>query len=238
MDVFGIVYLGDDEVPPEDQLGTIRITDHYTNVGFDLYKVDSVDLFNPSIKFGDPIMFSGAPNTEFQEFDIEFNLFCGAYMGSIKEYELDEYDGNNVEVIEDTIYAVDGTSQIRVQFGLFSSATIANVVMTLLGNSADTNVHGFVFASNSRLDSSSCASILFWKNSDSKVPVKDHVIPLSKSSVGVPLNSEFSLAISLICDNQKYKTKVTVLVDKESFLYDKEFCDNKLRVSVTFKCRD
>lgn len=76
MEVFSIIYLGDDVVPPEKQLGTISFVPPYISDMQYLYQVDKVDMEKPSLKYGDPIMVTVGPQiTEFSEFDIEFNFF-------------------------------------------------------------------------------------------------------------------------------------------------------------------
>ncbi|KAK1396428.1 hypothetical protein POM88_006291 [Heracleum sosnowskyi] len=236
VEVFNIVYLGDDQVPPEKQLGTISfVPPNRTDMQY-LYKVDDVDLDKPSLKYGDPIMVTVGPQiTEFCEFDFEFNLFCGAYTGIIEvEWEKLPYDG--VELWEERIDSDDGTGQICVQYGLFANAAVANVELTLLGNCDSTNVHGSVFASNSRLDLPTRASILFWVNSDNKVHVRDGMIPLSRSQVGVPLDSEFDLSISLFCDSEECTTKVS-LIPGEPDTFLQNFCEDKLQVRVTWELK-
>lgn len=135
---------------------------------------------------------------------------------------------------EERIDSDDGTGQICVQYGLFANAAVANVELTLLGNCDSTNVHGFVFASNSRLDLPSRASILFWMNSDNKVHVRDGVIPLSRSQVGVPLDSEFELSIYLVCDDEECKIKVS-LIPGEPDTFQQNFLEDKLQVRVTWE---
>lgn len=234
VEVFSIIYLGDDVVPPEKQLGTISFVPPYISDMQYLYQVDKVDMEKPSLKYGDPIMVTVGPQiTEFSEFDIEFNLFCGAYTGRLEvEWEQLQYD--EVSLWEERIDSDDGTGQICVQYGLFANAAVANVELTLLGNCDSTNVHGFVFASNSRLDLPSRASILFWMNSDNKVHVRDGVIPLSRSQVGVPLDSEFELSIYLVCDDEECKIKVS-LIPGEPDTFQQNFLEDKLQVRVTWE---
>lgn len=243
MEVFSIIYLGDD-VPPEKQLGTIcfvppntkppNLRNRNNSNSRYLYQVDEVDMEKPSLKFGDPIMLTVGPlTTKFNEFLFEYDLFCGAYTGFL-EVEWEHLEEDEVSLWEERIDSDDGTSQIVVQFGLFANAAVANVEMTLLGNCDSTNVHGFVFASNSRLDLPTRASILFWTNSDNKVQVRDGVVPLSRSRVGVPLDSDFELAISLVCDTEECTTKVS-LIPAEPDTFQQNFCDDKLQVKVTWE---
>lgn len=233
VEVFNIIYLGADEVPPEKQLGTISIESNHRQY---LYKVDTVDMKRPSIKFGDPITVTmEAPIIGYVDYDIVFNLFCGAYTGRVEiewpeEYQYDfPYEALSYE---DRIKSDDGTGQICVQSGVFANATIANVEIKL-GKCGFANVHGYVMASNSRLDLPTRASILFWMKTDNGIQVRDGLIPLSKSRVGVPLDSEFYLAISLVCDNEDFTTKVT-LIPEEAGIWEGIFCNNKLQVRVTW----
>lgn len=233
VEVFSIIYLGDDVVPPEKQLGTISFVPAYIEDTQFLYKLDNVDMEKPSLKYGDPIMLTiGPPITKLCQFDIVFDLFSGAYTGRLEvEWEKLPYDA--VSLWDETIDSDDGTGQICVQYGLFANAAVANVELTLLGNCDSTNVYGYVFASNTRLDLPTRASILFWVNSDNKVQVRDGVIPLSRSRVGVPLDSEFDLAISLVCDNDECTTKVS-LIPGEPDTFQQNFCEDKLQVRVTW----
>ncbi|KAK1396424.1 hypothetical protein POM88_006287 [Heracleum sosnowskyi] len=198
-----------------------------------LYNVDEVDENKPSIKYGDPIMVtSGAPTIELTNFDIEFNLFCGVFRGCInKKWENPRHD--KVSIRKEIINSEDGLDSIRVEYGLFANATVANVEVNLLGDSGSPYVDGFVVARNSRLGRPTHASILFWKNSDNKIQVKDGVVPLSKSRVGVPLNSKFYVVIILKCDDVEYTTQLTFL-PQEAGTIQENTSDDKFQVRVTW----
>lgn len=232
MEVFGIKYLGSDVVPPEKQLGTISMMPSDFARQY-LYKVDSVDEERPSLKFGDPVMVTvAAPTTAFAKFDIEFDLFCGVYKDLVT-VEWEEPGYNEVSIWEERVNSEDGTGQIAIQYGLFANATVGNVEVKLLGNYGSASVHGFIVATNSRLDRPTRGSLLFLKNSDNQIQVRDGVIPLSKSRVGVPLDSEFYVGIFLTCNNEECTTKVT-FAPKEAGTYEENVCDNKVQVRVTW----
>lgn len=232
MEVFCIKYLGSDVLPPEKQLGTISMRPDDFGRQY-LYKVDSVDKERSPLKFGDPVMVTvAAPTTAFSKCNIDFNLFCGAYNGLVTvEWEEPMY--NEVSIWQEGVNSEDGTGQIRIQYGLFANATVGNVEVKLLGNYGSASVHGFVVARNSRLDRTTRGSLLFLKNPDKQIQVRDGVIPLSKSRVGVPLDSEFYVGIFLTCNNEEYTTKVT-FAPKEAGTYEENVCDNKVQVRVTW----
>ncbi|KAK1377395.1 hypothetical protein POM88_024139 [Heracleum sosnowskyi] len=176
-------------------------------IGEDLYYQNEVDMSKPSIKFGDTIFVKNTePKCSFkerEEFDIQFDLFCGAYKGSINVAF--EPFGDQVWFEERTIRSVDGSGQIRVVLGFLSNATVANLEIQLLNISAISSVHGIVAARNSKLDLPACTSVLFWKSPANKIEVgRDGVIPLSKSRVGVPLDSELYVDMSLNIDGDHY----------------------------------
>ncbi|KAK1394963.1 Suppressor of auxin resistance 3 [Heracleum sosnowskyi] len=212
MEVFNIRYLGRDKVYPEEQHGTITII---CDSGFHfqyLYNVPDVDLGKPSIKYKDdiPITVKG-PTTFFQDALIKFDLFSGAYKGTI-EVNWHSYMLSRAPVFfeERKIQSRDGTGAIAVLMGQFSNATIATLEVRVLNRSAATNVYGIVVANNSKLDRANCTSVLFVRKDDYKVLVgPDGVIPLSKSCVGVPLESVLYVDFSLHVDGHLCTGTVT-----------------------------
>lgn len=236
MEVLSIKYLGDDVVPPEKQLGTIEMRPDDCSTQY-LYKVDSVDMKRPSLKFGDPVMVTvAAPTTAFTTCNIMIDLFCGAYK-AFRAVEWEEPQYNQVSIWEERIDSEDGTGHISIEYGLFANATVANVEVKLLANYVSANVHGFIVATNSRLDRPTRGSLLFFKNSDNKIQVRDGGITLSKSRVGVPLDSEFYVGIFLTCDNDDYTAKVT-FAPKETGTYEENICNDKLLVRVTWDAKE
>lgn len=202
-----MIYLGNDEVDAEKQLGKIRM--EFDSGSKNIFYQTNVDMSRPSIKYGDTISVTDkGPICDLEELDMQFNLFCGAYKGSIKV----EFRPCNNQVLFDErrIRSVDGTGEISVVFGHLSNATIADLKIQLLNASAVANVHGVVAARNSKLDQPLCTNDLFWKSPANKIEVGlDGVIPLSKPRVGVPLDSKLYIDISVDVDGEQINRTVT-----------------------------
>lgn len=233
LELFNIVYLGRDIVTPEKQNGTIRMT-------FDCCgQYIKVDTRQPSIEYMDDIVVPiKAPAIFYTEFDMEFDLFDGAYQGSFNfEWEPCE---NDISYWDERIISKDGLGEISVLYGLFGNATVADIKVELLENFDGRDVYGVVAASNSKLDRPACVSTLFVKKPDNMTKVGDGgLIPLSRSRVGVPLNSKLYIAISLHINGVQYRSKVEFVAEKQGECKkSEEFdCPGKeavIRVTVTW----
>ncbi|KAK1396417.1 hypothetical protein POM88_006280 [Heracleum sosnowskyi] len=236
MEVFSIRYLADDILTPEKQMGTISLI-HGPGRQY-LYKVDdTVDTSTPSIKFGDQIMVTvKAPTCTESNLFLEYDLFSGAYQGR-KLIEWEDFKDDEVSMDYERLCAEDGTGgELRVYYGLFTNATVADVEVKFLGNSS-ANVCGFVVARNSKMDPPTLASMLFWKEFDAeKIELKDGIIPLSKSRVGLPFDTEFYVMIILKCDDVDYTGKLT-LTPQEAGTIEENICDGNFQVRVTWDSR-
>lgn len=201
-----MVYLGNDEIESEDQLGSILL--EFDSGTKEIYHQKMVDKSNRSINFGDTIFPTDhlmGPICSLEELDMQFNLFRGAYKGSLKV----KFQPCRDEVWKEKrrIWSVDGTGQICVVFGGLSNATVANLKVKISGAG---DVHGIVAARNNQLDKLSCTSVLFWKSLSNKIDVgPDGAIPLSRSRVGVPLGSVFFVDVALYVDDIIYKDTVS-----------------------------
>ncbi|KAK1381779.1 hypothetical protein POM88_019514 [Heracleum sosnowskyi] len=204
MDVLNITYLGKDIVKPEKQLGTIKLD---TGRGLQyLYKVEHVDTRMPSIKNGDtiPLTIKGPTLTFYDDLVfLDFDLFCGTFKGmEILKWEPYEREVSRKRV---QFPSVDGTRWVVVNIGRFTGALITNVKLSLINNPTAANVSGVVCASSSELDVPDCANVLFLKNPGDEIKVgPDGVIPLSKSFVGVPLDCQLSVRVSLIINGDPH----------------------------------
>ncbi|KAK1368814.1 hypothetical protein POM88_034906 [Heracleum sosnowskyi] len=228
-----MVYLGVDQVLPEKQIGVIKLV---SSIGFQyLYNVQEADISNPSLHYGDaiPLVVKGPIFGASNEAYLEFDLFCGEYKGKMDITWRDRV-ADEVSLRRVMFTSNDGTGSILVNIGTFSNARIANVEVKLLNKdkSAVANVSGVVFASNSKLEIPDCTSMLSPDNGRLKVGF-DGVISLSKSYVGVLLDSKLVLEVSLKVDGHDCTGKVSfdarekgsyedsIAKDKESMVYIK-----------------
>lgn len=201
-----MVYLGPDKVMPEMLLGTAKLS--YDGAERCLYKVVEVDPRQPALQYMDDIVVQyKAPPINFTELNMQFDLFDDAYKGSINfEWDPPEVDYN--AFCEDRIRSVDGFGEISVLYGLFSNGTVASIELKLLNNSV-ADVYGVVAASNSNLPSPACISLLYVKKPDNKTKVGDGgLIPLTRSCVGVPMDSKLYVYISLHLDDVECKCRL------------------------------
>ncbi|KAK1377396.1 hypothetical protein POM88_024140 [Heracleum sosnowskyi] len=206
LEVLNLTYLGRDEIEPQKQLGSIEL--EFDSGSKKIYYQRYVVKSNPTIKFGDTIFLTDkliGPICSLNELDMQFNLFLGAYKGSLK-LKFEPYQ-NRVWFEERKIRAVDGTGLIHVVFGCLSNATVANLKINISGA---TNVHGIIAARNSQLKNPACTSVLLWKSPANEIEVGcDGVIPLFKSRVGVPLVSVLYVDIALYIDGEIYTDTVS-----------------------------
>lgn len=234
LEVLNLLYLGDDEIEPEKQLGSIIM--EFDSGSKELYYQNKVVKSNPTIKFGDTIFVTdelalAGPICSVKELDMQFNLFLGAYKGSLK-VRFEPFQ-NKVWFEEHKIQSVDGTGLICVVFGFLSNATIANLKINISGA---TNVHGIVAARNSHMDHPSCTSVLFWKNSANKMEAGcDGVIPLFKSRVGVPLGSVLYVDIALYIDGELYTGTASFVPQIAGKKLEKMSPSKKTKIGVEVK---
>ncbi|KAK1376855.1 hypothetical protein POM88_033048 [Heracleum sosnowskyi] len=208
VEVFNIIYLGQDEVKPEKQLGTIIF--HTCPGIYYLYKVEEVDPNKPSIRYGDIIPLNVAsPCFGFQDdyVRMEFDLFCGAFKGVV--YLDNEPIASGVSLTRVELNSTDYTGLIRVNLGAFPVATTAKLELKLVNNSAPVNISGAIYASNASLESSNAASLLFHDKLGDSLVGHDGVIPLNKSIVGVPLHSWLYVEIFLKINGDTHTANLT-----------------------------
>ncbi|KAL6563210.1 hypothetical protein OROHE_005797 [Orobanche hederae] len=234
MEAFSMVYLGHDEVMPEEQHGTIRLTSSKgVQYLYNLPEKD-VDTGLPSIKNRDDIVVTvKGPTCYFENLKLEFDLFSKAYTDTLDIKWNFKHHHRNPEVLlkEKRIQSNDGTTEISVLLGLFGNAVVADLEVKLLDkNMAGLDVYGVVVASNSKLDESKCTSVLFARKPTRKIKLgTDCVIPLSKSRIAVPLDSLLYVDISLYVNGEHYVATLP--------LKAKHFGDSKSQESPVFQVR-
>lgn len=235
LEIFGIIYLGRDDVEPQNQLGRIYM---YTEYGIhDIYKVDKVDETRETIQHGDefdikdikgPVPF----NTECNS--MEFDLFCGAYKGFVYHFFREWPFRSECEASLAKIRlnnSLDGTGEISVLMGIYAHATIADVEVRVI-SSDSSKVYGYVAASNNCLDVPMTTSMLFLKKKNKEIPVgTDGLVPLSRSLVAVPSESVLYLDIYLVVSGQYLSTTMRFPARKIGVTKPK----NYKNVSVTVK---
>lgn len=236
LEVFQIVYIGAAEIKPEDQTGTIKIrcsdgADQY------LYNVKSVDPCAPSIQCGGQLMVTvKSPTIRCEQHDIEFDLFRGAYKGTI-DIDWDTLSSKPTKW-HGKIQSRDGTSSIIVHYGLYTDARLADIQVKLLDNSIQ-EVYGVVAASNSALqrDLRHCTSVLFAMEPEYPLRVcwdRDPCLPLSKSCVAVPFNATLYVHLHLTCGGVVYKERLSFKHQKAGQVVLVETSSRTIEVKVTW----
>lgn len=243
LDILNIIYLGAEDVIPEDQVGTIKL---YTcGEIHDIYRLDET---KPTLKYADSInvRLDGPIATCGGTHYLEFNLFRGAYKGTV---DLSwEPENNDLYVDNQTLESTDKTGKILVVTGRYANAMVANLEVKLL-NSAARNVYGSIFSTNTIIQRPHCANVLLLEKPPTGIKIgKDGVITLSKSCVGVPLQSELILDLSLCVDaacstNKTLSFNPNKLIDVQSVIMDKGTAVLSVRVTwrrtiVLFPCDD
>lgn len=234
MELFNIVYLGRDKVEPVKQDGTIKMT--FDSCSQYIYKVDKGDPTHQLIEYMDYIVVPvKAPAVEFEEFEMEFDLFDGAFK---ETFTFDWQPGlGDILHEEKRIRSRDGFGEISVLYGLFGDATVANLQVKLPDNFADADVYGVVAACNSRLDFPDCTSMLFVKKPDNMTKVGDRgLIPLTRSRVGLPLDSKLNVDMSLRINGAVCKSRVKFDAeekDQSEKFVDFDYLGNKTKIQVT-----
>ncbi|KAK1381521.1 hypothetical protein POM88_028265 [Heracleum sosnowskyi] len=206
LEVFGILYLGRDDIEPQNQLGRITMRCPY-GILRDMYNVTTVDETRETIKFGDefdirdiksPFPYLHGPS------GLEFDLFGGAYKGDLIDFfEPLLFEHRDEAFLEELrLDARDGTGEIRVLMGFYAHATIAQVEVRIT-NSRGNVVYGSVAASNNIFDHDRATSMFFLKDQHQEITVEtDGLIPLARSRVAVPYKSVLLLDISLHVNGQ------------------------------------
>lgn len=237
VEVYSITYLGSSPVKAEDQNGSICIKTN--QMCYSLYHESKVDTSKPSIKYGDQLpMRNVGPICNFTDLELKFDLFSRTYKGS--KYLFSRKDGD--WLVKRSLKSIDGYQRnISVLFGCFSNATVANVKVMFLPDvpfsDATTDVYGVVVATNSKFDHPSSTSYLFYENPNDTIEVEHNdVIPLSQSRVGVPLDSQFYVDISLSCDGIQYKGTAEFTPGKNK--KDSKMVSGQILVKVTWNCSE
>lgn len=189
---------------PYEQNGFIKICSE-KGVQY-VYRADARnEKWRPVIENKDEIdvMLLGPIYCYSEDIFMEYDLFCGDYKGRICLGWFPE--GDEAIPMQLRLESKDFSRDIVIIMGYFSNATVATVEVTLSDISAATKIFGVVAANNSRLDTPNCTSLLFVKKPHNAVTTVDKggVIPLSKSCIGVPLNSVLYVDISLSVDDCK-----------------------------------
>ncbi|KAK1376797.1 hypothetical protein POM88_032990 [Heracleum sosnowskyi] len=238
LEVYSITYLGTYPMEAEDQIGVIFIKTN--DMTYHLYHERKLDTSKPSIKYGDQLpMWRVEPICSFTKLELIFESFSDNYnKGSSKEFSHSPKDGDVLANL--SMKSRDGYKRkISVLFGCFSNATVANLEVMFLPEVPDaiTNVYGVVVASNSKFDQPSCISYLFSHDSASTIQVEhDHVIPLSKSRVGVPLDSKLNVDISLFCNDIQHKGAVDFNPNING--EETRMVGDQIQVKVTWNCNE
>ncbi|KAK1402505.1 hypothetical protein POM88_002116 [Heracleum sosnowskyi] len=205
-EVFKVVYLGNEEVTPDKQLGTIKVRNHkYHHY---IYNVDNADTIKSSIKHGDQLTLTGpslAPiSCPSGMLVIQLDLFGGAFKGS-KRIDWAPFPGTNeCAFLEKRFKSRDGRGEIIIFLGMFYYATEAFLDVSLFSkNSSAVAVGGVIVARPSNSLKPEFSSFLFSKNSGCSIKVQSgEQIPLSRSITVLPLKCKLFLDINLSCDDE------------------------------------
>ncbi|XP_074363736.1 uncharacterized protein LOC141704389 [Apium graveolens] len=219
LEIVGIVYLGEVNVEPRNQLGRIYMA---SPVGIlDIYNVGQVDeedtreTLQPGDEFDvkdikGPIPFQNDCNS------LDIDLFHGAFKGHIYDVFANKqfYSRDDAYLQEVKLASTDGTGDIVLLMGFYAHATIARVEVRLK-TSVAVNVHGCISASNTELDKCRATSVLFLKQQQKRIIVgTDGLIPLSRSLVAVPYDSQLFLNISLVVDGHLLEPTISFFARK------------------------
>ncbi|XP_074325549.1 uncharacterized protein LOC141663658 [Apium graveolens] len=235
LEVYSITYFGCAPLEAEDQIGSISLTTN--NRHYHLYFEAKLDPSKTSIKYGDQLpVWNGGPICSFTDLELKFDLLPGRYKDR-KEVVV-PFEKDKDWLAKPSMKSEDGYMRdISVLFGCFSNATIANIKVMLsqhILSEAETDVYGVVLAANSKFDHPSSTSHLFSKNLASKVQVEyNGLIPLSKSRVGVPLDSRLYVDISLFYNGLHYKGSADFTPGEKS-----KVVDNQILVKITWNCNE
>ncbi|KAK1376806.1 hypothetical protein POM88_032999 [Heracleum sosnowskyi] len=239
LEVYSVTYRGSYPMEAKDQIGSISMKTN--NIDYDLYYERTVDTSKPPITYGDQLpMWNVGPICSFTDLELTFDGFSDNYEDS-KVFSHSPKDGDLLAEL--SMKSLDGyMRKFSVLFGCFSNATVANIKVMVLPRStssdATTNVYGVVVASNSKfVHNPSCRSYLFSRNPASTIQVGyNDVIPLSKSRVGVPLDSKLNVDISLFCDGPHKGT--AEFIPYINGKYSKKNIGDQIQVEVTWNCKE
>ncbi|KAK1365128.1 hypothetical protein POM88_040689 [Heracleum sosnowskyi] len=199
MEVFRIVYMGEEQVMPNKQIGWIKIK---TDDRFQyLYKVEDVDPTMESIEcMQDLNLTVKGPTISFSEVKIKFDLFRrGVAFKDCIWLQWDPYP-SDVRSLERRIASRDGTELISIMMGLFGNATVASLEVKLKHYSAATTVYGLVCASNSKLDIPMARSMLFLKKHDTACSLCFEALLNGKTAKGGPSEENAEIQVTVIWD--------------------------------------
>ncbi|KAK1402515.1 hypothetical protein POM88_002120 [Heracleum sosnowskyi] len=204
-EVFKVVYFGGEEVPPDKQLGTIKVRNHrYHHY---IYNVDNADTSKSSIKHGEQLALTGptlAPiSCPSGYLVIEADLFCGAFKGTIR-IDWAPVSGDECKFLERRIKSKKGPGEIIIFLGMFFYATEALLDVSLLTkDSSDVFVGGVVAAHTSNSAKPEHSSSLFSEKTGCNIKVQSgESIPLSRSIIVAPLRCNLFLDINLSCNTE------------------------------------
>lgn len=216
MEVFNIVYYGQDKLKPKDQVGTIKVVNEYEQE-YCLYKfVEEHDENLPSIGNNEQLVITGPTDASIPSdvaFSLNVNLSDGVYKASISCNALD--DSCDSDYREISIESEDGSGELSILYAQFASAVEARVKLELCpptnsSVSSHGNVYGLVAARTSAFQHPMFTSVLFSTRQSHKRTVLTHgEIPLSRSVVAVPTDSKLCLCINMYIND----VNVSAVVD-------------------------
>ncbi|KAK1356665.1 hypothetical protein POM88_049921 [Heracleum sosnowskyi] len=138
-EVFNVVYRGRDNIKPQKQIGTIKVSDDVNDHYF--YKVEDVDEGKPSLQQIDELVLSGPTKSSISAEDslkIDVDLFGGAFKDAlyIDDCPTDDFlkKGSPLEM---KIVSEDGTGEIYVLYAVFDNAIEAQLETTSRSNNID-----------------------------------------------------------------------------------------------------
>ncbi|KAK1356663.1 hypothetical protein POM88_049919 [Heracleum sosnowskyi] len=138
-EVFNVVYRGRDNIKPQKQIGTIKVSDDVNDHYF--YKVEEVDEGKPSLQQIDELVLSGPTKSSISAEDslkIDVDLFGGAFKDAlyIDDCPTDDFlkKGSPLEM---KIVSEDGTGEIYVLYAVFDNAIEAQLETTSRSNNID-----------------------------------------------------------------------------------------------------
>lgn len=205
-------------------------------------KIEDIDMTKASLVHKDDIAVSvKAPTCSFTKLCMIFYLSSGDYKGDIK-LNVEEFIkrcNGQVLCMEKRIISRDCNGEIVVRMGLFANSTVTRLNITLRNQAVDTDVYGVVVASNSKLEyAPKFGSVLFVRTERHSVKVGENgVIPLSKSLVGVPLDSFLHVDISLFING--FHTPVGVKFKADTAGKATEFCSGTpVQVNVEWDAKE
>lgn len=242
-EVFNVVYKGHDELKPIEQMGTIKVKDE-VNEQF-LYKVSRTEKRRPVIQHLDEVVLTGpriASISAKGSLTLDVDLFHGVCKNSFHISNCRRDDSLEIcSPLERKITLEDGRGDISVFYAIFDNATEAHLEVKLFADNDFTKeVCGVVAATTSKIKTREYSSLLFVKKPSDKVKVgSSKQLPLSRSIVAVPLDSELFLDIHLRTSDEHVIFEDTFKFWAERAGTRKELRNGKnckIQVKVTWKC--